>query len=280
MNNMLVDENGRIRNFKDFKEAILNVHKRYNLNYLQAEYQTAKRSAQMARQWQDFTENQDLFPNLEYRTAGDQHVREEHRLLEGIIRPINDPFWDVYYPPNGWRCRCAVRQTDQPANNKKANITVDEGFKNNVGKTKQVFNQKKHPYFQIPKSDKNLTEQSINNMLASESGNRVRKYANKYLLDTVFKIGTREFKLSKSNIKTIIQKPHEDRVGRNEIFYNLENNIKNAVYIKSAPEIKNRSKYVAWHYYKIQNIEGNFYINLVETKNGHYNLHAITDKIK
>jgi hypothetical protein len=30
--------------------------------------------------------------------------------MNGITLPIDDPFWDSYYPPNGWNCRCTVVQ--------------------------------------------------------------------------------------------------------------------------------------------------------------------------
>lgn len=150
-NAMLVDENGKIRSFTDFRRKVMVVHETYNQNYLQAEYQTAKRSSQAAKQWQAFVKDADLFPNLEYRTVGDERVRDEHEKLEGVIKPINDKFWDTHYPPNGWRCRCSVRQSDAPATKGTPKVTVERGFENNVGKSGKVFNPDGHPYFAMDK---------------------------------------------------------------------------------------------------------------------------------
>lgn len=63
----------------------------------------------MAAKWEQFTEDGDRY-NLQYRTAGDDKVRPEHAALNGVTRPMNDPFWETYYPPNGWNCRCTVVQ--------------------------------------------------------------------------------------------------------------------------------------------------------------------------
>ena len=148
MNELLVDNKGRIRSWDDFKKQVLKLNKTYNLRYLQAEYQTAKASAQAARKWNEALETADTYPNLEYTTAKDDRVRDSHAKLDGVIRPINDGFWDTYYPPNGWRCRCSVRPSkDEPTPvNKIPPVPVHKHFMHNVGKTGRIFDEK-HPYF-------------------------------------------------------------------------------------------------------------------------------------
>ena len=49
-----------------------------------------------------------LRPYWRYRTAGDGHVRESHAIMEGRVYRADDPIWDIWYPPNGFRCRCMV----------------------------------------------------------------------------------------------------------------------------------------------------------------------------
>lgn len=44
----------------------------------------------------------------QYQTAGDNEVREEHRVMDGRVYAADDPIWDIWYPPNGFGCRCAV----------------------------------------------------------------------------------------------------------------------------------------------------------------------------
>src|SRR5690606_27352064 len=105
-NGYLVDENGKERSFNDFKKLVLEKHPKYNQNYLQAEYQTAKASGQMAAKWEGFQRNKARYPYLKYMTVGDEHVRDDHKELHGFIAHIDDAIWDRIYPPNDWRCRC------------------------------------------------------------------------------------------------------------------------------------------------------------------------------
>lgn len=49
-----------------------------------------------------------LRPYWRYRTAGDGQVRESHAAMEGRVYRADDPIWDIWYPPNGFRCRCLV----------------------------------------------------------------------------------------------------------------------------------------------------------------------------
>lgn len=47
-------------------------------------------------------------PYWQYQTAGDGDVRPAHAAMEGKVYRCDDPIWDVWYPPNGFRCRCSV----------------------------------------------------------------------------------------------------------------------------------------------------------------------------
>ena len=46
----------------------------------------------MAAKWHDFEQDGDRY-YLQYRTAGDDKVREEHAALNGTTLPPSDPFW-------------------------------------------------------------------------------------------------------------------------------------------------------------------------------------------
>ena len=105
----LLDENGNRKPFEQFLNDVRKIDSTYNGNYLRAEYNFVQSSAEMAARWEQFTGDGDRY-NLQYRTAADSKVRPTHAALHGVTLPITDPFWEEYYPPNGWNCRCTVVQ--------------------------------------------------------------------------------------------------------------------------------------------------------------------------
>ena len=105
----LLDGNGNRKPFNQFLNDVQAIDSTYNKAYLSAEYNHAQAAAEMAAKWEDYEEDGDEY-NLQYRTAGDDKVRPEHAALHGVTLPMSDPFWDEYYPPNGWNCRCTVVQ--------------------------------------------------------------------------------------------------------------------------------------------------------------------------
>jgi SPP1 gp7 family putative phage head morphogenesis protein len=48
-------------------------------------------------------------PYWEYDAVDDSHTRPSHLAMNGKVFPADSPVWDVWYPPNGFRCRCTVR---------------------------------------------------------------------------------------------------------------------------------------------------------------------------
>ncbi|MDT8412689.1 MAG: phage minor head protein [Vicingaceae bacterium] len=165
----LLEKNGKIQSFNDFKKDVLKLNPTYNKNYLQAEFQTARATANHVRNWQQFEANKALFPNLRYKTVGDARVREQHELLNNHVAAVDDAFWLTYYPPNGWRCRCFVEQTNEATSDKKITVNeaakfgVPEAFKMNAAKEQQIFDKQKNPFFALTNNtaNKKVVEQTM-----------------------------------------------------------------------------------------------------------------------
>lgn len=96
------------RGFEEFYGKAVQVTDVFNKTWQQTEYDTAVLTAESASNYQRLIKQKKLFPYWEYKTTGDNRVRPEHRKLDGLILPADDPRWDKIFPPNGWKCRCYV----------------------------------------------------------------------------------------------------------------------------------------------------------------------------
>lgn len=137
-------ESGTKRSWSDFKKLAKGVVGNYNDKWLKTEYNTAIRTARSGSQWQTFVKDADLFPNLEYFHTVSANPRPEHEKHVGIIRPVNDRFWDTHLPPIGWNCKCSVRNTRKDSTNIPDDIAttdpVEAALQNNPAKTGELFN--------------------------------------------------------------------------------------------------------------------------------------------
>jgi SPP1 gp7 family putative phage head morphogenesis protein len=154
----LLDSDGKVRRWSQFKQAAFEINNEQVVTWLQAEYNNALACSQMASKWQDIEANKAAIPYLQYVTAHDGRVRPAHAAMDGTVRLVDDAYWDLYYPPNGWNCRCTVKQIDGGTITPSEKLyhpteqEVPKIFRFNPGKTQQVFSMK-HPYFKdVPKA--------------------------------------------------------------------------------------------------------------------------------
>ncbi len=67
-------------------------------------------SARAAGQWERAQRTKRALPYLLYVRTTAADPRKEHLAWVGTILPVDDPFWASHFPPNGWLCKCTVRQ--------------------------------------------------------------------------------------------------------------------------------------------------------------------------
>lgn len=99
-----------------------------------------------------------------YDAVNDSRTRPTHLAMDGKVFRYDHPFWDTWYPPNGFRCRCGVRTLSE-AEVRARGITVDQdiplvveppgqlarplvpdrGFNNNPGKVRREPDISKYP---------------------------------------------------------------------------------------------------------------------------------------
>lgn len=97
--------------FADFQKAVKDGDIDINLprHRLDNIFRTNIQGAYGRGRWYQQQQNKDERPYLMRDGINDSRQRQSHRELDGIIRPIDDPFWDIHYAPDDFKCRCHMR---------------------------------------------------------------------------------------------------------------------------------------------------------------------------
>lgn len=190
----LVTDKGEIKPYAQFQADVLKINQRYNTAYLYAEYKHAVGTCQMAAKWAAMERDGDRYL-LQYRTAEDDRVRDDHAAMNGITLPPSDPFWDKYYPPNGWGCRCTAVQVrrgkyaeSDPARamllgDNSTEAAKQQMFRFNAGKQMRLF-PPKHPYFKAPAEAKKVITETVKEETQEQRKKRYSEELPSYLTDT------------------------------------------------------------------------------------------------
>lgn len=102
-------------------------------------FQTNLQSSLSAGRWKAFEDNKDDRPYLKYVAVMDGSTTNICINLDGVIKPVDDSFWNINAPPNHWNCRSRLRPfTVTQALRSKAKIPPDvrpdKGFEYNPGR--------------------------------------------------------------------------------------------------------------------------------------------------
>ncbi len=271
---------------KDIRQSVnpQALNDQYNQRWMTTEYVHSVRAARMAKQWQQFQRDKDIYPYLRYMPSTAAEPRNEHKRLYNLTKPVDDPFWDTWLPPNDWGCKCSVEQTDrpgeytQPPDDLKPPPAV---MRNNPAKTGQLFTDG-HPMIKrVSETARKGIEKEFDSLYSRKTATDVLNWVKKHLAGKLIKVKDKpDFKITIRHAKEILIKPAKKRWLRNLILQHIEYFYKKAIFVKSINENKGRKKYKYWYYYKVEILGETYYMNIVMLANGEKRLHAVTDSIK
>lgn len=117
---------------------------------LQTIYNTNLRTAHAAGQWQRIQRAKATHPFLLYQLGPSREHRVEHLSWSGRLLPVDHPWWQTHFPPNGWGCKCHVRAVSKrEAERLRAQGTVSEVAPDEGAQ--EYVNQRTGEVLQVPK---------------------------------------------------------------------------------------------------------------------------------
>lgn len=87
-----------------------NADKDFISRRLRTIFSTNLQTSYAAGQWDRIQQTKEFLPYLQYMPSVSENPRLSHKRYYGICRPVSDPIWQSIMPPNGYRCKCWVKQ--------------------------------------------------------------------------------------------------------------------------------------------------------------------------
>ncbi len=72
-------------------------------------FQTNLRMAYARGRWDQVQRVKEQRPYLRYVAVMDARTRPLHAAWNNTVLPVDHPWWQTHFPPNGWNCRCTVQ---------------------------------------------------------------------------------------------------------------------------------------------------------------------------
>lgn len=95
-----------------------------NPDLLRAIYRSNIRVARTAGAWERAQRTKGSLPYFLYELGPSRQPRKEHKAWAGTMLPVDDPWWDDHFPPNGWGCKCRVRQVSKREAERRGGPTI------------------------------------------------------------------------------------------------------------------------------------------------------------
>ena len=108
-----LEEGNSLAEFRENMNDFLEVEGYEGITPYQAEniFRTNIQTAYNVGHYKQMTEPgvKALRPYWQYDAVNDSKTRPSHLAMDGRVFMADDPIWDTWFPPNGFKCRCTVK---------------------------------------------------------------------------------------------------------------------------------------------------------------------------
>ena len=305
----LLDENGDLKPFKQWKNDVQSIASHQCGAWLRTEYDTAVIRARQAADWKQFERERDVLPNLKWLPSTSLNPGEDHRPFWGTILPIDHPFWSKHRPGDRWNCKCDLTSTDEPPTRvpgETKNDNPHQGLDNNPGKDAALFSDS-HPYYPSDCQHCAFYRPTRSAYLRTFFENRIKDcYHCPYIdgcIDRTAEI-KRLMKERKKEARQVVQgkvltnpgfdekilvsrasidewenQPFKYMAEKHQMLLDIEKVMKDkeTKYLGPADKHKDKERLLQSHIFETKVVDIDAYIIVWEFDNGNYILHSISD---
>lgn len=265
--------------FDEQAKGVINTFNRYQTT----EYNTMMARSRTARQWQQFQENKELYPNIMWLPSRSAHQREEHQAYYYHIWPKDDPFWDENQPGNEYNCKCDWTETDKdPTDNGDIEpVAPSPGLNGNPGDEGELITDD-HPYINSAPDE---IEPEVYREIRNDTRNEAILFlSGKMIPQTIIENGIErdiKIEITTKGIKHMAGDFDENKPFKNALMPHLDEIISKSTYVKPAPNYHFTNTMVkGYHYYEFDILNRKGYLNIEEDIAGNFRFHAYTDKLR
>lgn len=281
----LLDSNGNLKPFEQWKNDVQSIASHQCRAWLQTEYNTAVLRAHQAADWQQFLQEADVLPNLKWMPSTSPNPGADHMPFWGTILPIDDPFWDQHRPGDRWNCKCSLTSTDEPttpvpsvAVSQQPKNTPQRGLENNPGKDAAIFSDK-HPYIaNAYQGAHKAVEKAVKKEEKKEIKLELRKAVQgQNIANPQF---PHQILVSRASIDEWVNQPFKYMEEKAQMLFDIQSIISQAEYLGPAGKHKEIDRLIQSHIFKTKVKDMDAYIIVHEYSDRKYILHSISDSPK
>lgn len=303
----LLDSNGNLKPFEQWKKEVDPIASHQCGAWLETEYNTAVLRARQAAQWQQFEREKDVLPNLHWVPSTSPHPGADHKPFWNTVLPVDHPFWSRHRPGDRWNCKCDLTSTDEPVTAVPEEVTGNDpqqGLRDNPGKSGAVIGDD-HPYFpkdckhcpfykpgfkarltsmfraqqkdcfNCPYANSCIERVSEIKQLMKERAQEARQAVQgKMLSNPDFK---QRIMVSRASVNEWTNQPFKYMAEKHQMLLNIEKVIREAEYVGTAGNPKNVKGVVTSHIFKTKVLDIEAFIIVREYDSGEFILHSISD---